>query len=371
MNANDPSVEKIRSNQREAIRAELETLCDKNRTLHENGFRNILVNNPKPNPLDLIAADYEKAVWEVWQKDPKLQDYMTGPESYIVEVNNFIKNLIENRFTQLIKDIDTRMRRLELFSPSQPKDKAKKVIQLIEMWSKTKFTQIDNMLFDAEIRYETENNKDDFKQRLRSLRERFDSNQISEMKQKMIKQVAAKFNSTYEYLSQNPRQERKPVREPSKIPPNPWLPPNNRHSMSQLAEVVVHEDQRRLLNQSIQKIEADKAVIIGFWKDELRLQRPKTGVKEVEEEIRPAIIFGFSLRQQDTFSNPRLLSLIPRLALYSIDFESLFGLQIESIETSTGFRALMSCKIENVPDIIESYINNYTEEPCIESAPRA
>lgn len=364
MNEQEVSVEKIRINQRLAIKSALERCCRSNATLHNNGFGSILVNYPRPNPLDMIAGDYEKSIWEAPRSAPDEQAMMSQAEVYILAVNDFINKSLEGKFTQLIKDIEIRMKKLESFNPSHSKDKPKKVIQMIEMWTQTKFQRIDEQLFDSEIRYEAEGNKEDFKQRLRALQQRFHENQLSKGKQEMIKKVAAKFSSTYEYLVANPKNERKPQREPSKYPPNPWLPAK-KHSIYELADVLVHDEQRRMLNHAIEKIEMDKSVVIAYWKDDLRLLRPKigTGQKEFDEERRPAIMFGFSLKLADPSKNPRILSLIPRLALYPIDFDTVLGFQIESMESATGYRALMSCsKIENIAEILESYINNYTDD---------
>ena len=364
MNEQETSFDKIRMNQRLAIKSALEKCCRSNATLHNNGFGSILVNFPRPNPLDMIAGDYEKSIWETPRSSVDEQSMMSQTEVYILAVNDFINKTLEGQFTQLIKDIDMRMKKLESFNPSHSKDKPKKVIQMIEMWTQTKFLRIDEQLFDSEVRYEAEGNKEDFKQRLRALQQRFQENQLSKGKQEMIKKVAEKFSSTYEYLVANPKTERKPQRLPSKYPPNPWMPAK-RHSILELVEVFPHDEQRRIFNQAIEKIELEKSVIIAYWKDDLRLLKPKLGAgpKEFEEERRPAIMFGFALKLADPNKNPRIMSLIPRLALYPIDFDSVLGFQIESMESSTGYRALMSCsKMENIAEILESYINNYTDD---------
>jgi hypothetical protein len=362
----DSGLENIRNNQRQKIKAALERFCKSDTNLHANGLANALLSAPRPGPFDTLAAHFEKVVWCNNTPDSASQQqpaYMSPVEPYILQIDKMINSTLQTDFSELMQEFDWRLKKSENISQGGREKSGVKFIQLLELWNKSKFEQFDRYLFDHELRTEADS-KEDFKQKLRIYSQKHREHQMSEKKQSTLKYIASKFKSGFDDLYRIYGESEARQLKQNRFPPNPYLPSKSNSSV-ELADVLVTEEQRHILHSKIESFQKENLIQISYWKDDLRIQKPKqagTSSKDVEEDKKTAIYFGFALKKPDPNQNSRVINTIPRLALYSIDDEMLYGLQIESMESVTGYRNLTFCVFEMIPAFLESYIHNYIDD---------
>src|SRR3990167_735284 len=316
------SSEQMRANQRSKIKSALEKFCKYDQSLHQNGIASILINtSPKQNPLEMMATKYEKRVWDSVHSEggrPMLQ-YQTPADLHILEVEQLINKSLQAEFLSLMKELDARMKKLDSLTPPDIVDqvgtKQERLLKLLSVWNKhNNFDIIDMQCFENEIKLEVDS-KEDFKSRLRRLFDKIKDMPIQPNKQKMIRDVSAKFKLGFQDILKTARTAENKTPKQAKFPQNPWLPTKPNNPMD-LADVLVDEDQRLAVYAKVEALQKELNMQICFWKDELKIQtlRQRGNTKEIEEERRPAAIFGFACRKSTQTQDPRVWSHIPRLA---------------------------------------------------------